>query len=54
MSGSRLISYGHTIRLTGCGSQEESRSRDGGNSLLIKEFPGVVFLTGSNSATSPW
>lgn len=31
---------------------KESRSRDGGNSLLIKEFPGgVLFLTGSNSAT---
>ncbi len=30
----------------------EARSRDGGNSLLIKEFPGgVLFLTGSNSAT---
>ena len=30
----------------------DSRSRDGGNSLLIKEFPGgVLFLTGSNSAT---
>jgi phage terminase large subunit GpA-like protein len=30
----------------------ESRSREGGNSLLIKEFPGgVLFLTGSNSAT---
>jgi phage terminase large subunit GpA-like protein len=31
---------------------QESRSREGGNSLLIKEFPGgVLFLTGSNSAT---
>ena len=31
---------------------KEARSRDGGNSLLIKEFPGgVLFLTGSNSAT---
>ena len=30
----------------------DSRSREGGNSLLIKEFPGgVLFLTGSNSAT---
>jgi len=30
----------------------EARSREGGNSLLIKEFPGgVLFLTGSNSAT---
>jgi phage terminase large subunit GpA-like protein len=30
----------------------ESRSREGGNSLLIKEFQGgVLFLTGSNSAT---
>ena len=30
----------------------EARARDGGNSLLIKEFPGgVLFLTGSNSAT---
>jgi len=31
---------------------KEARARDGGNSLLIKEFPGgVLFLTGSNSAT---
>jgi len=31
---------------------KEPRSRDGSNSLLIKEFPGgVLFLTGSNSAT---
>lgn len=30
----------------------EARAREGGNSLLIKEFPGgVLFLTGSNSAT---
>jgi phage terminase large subunit GpA-like protein len=29
----------------------ESRAREGGNSMLIKEFPGgVLFLTGSNSA----
>jgi len=29
-----------------------ARSREGGNTLLIKEFPGgVLFLTGSNSAT---
>lgn len=29
-----------------------SRSRDGGNTLLMKEFPGgVLFLVGSNSAT---
>lgn len=34
------------------GLVKESRSRDGGNSMLIKEFPGgILFLTGSNSAT---
>jgi phage terminase large subunit GpA-like protein len=34
------------------GLVKEARSRDGGNSLLIKEFPGgVLFLTGSHSAT---
>jgi phage terminase large subunit GpA-like protein len=33
-------------------SSPESRTRDGGNGLLTKEFPGgVLFLTGSNSAT---
>ena len=31
---------------------KSSRSRDGGNTLLMKEFPGgVLFLVGSNSAT---
>lgn len=31
---------------------KEPRARDGGNSVLIKEFPGgLLFLTGSNSAT---
>jgi phage terminase large subunit GpA-like protein len=34
------------------GIVKEARSRDGGNSLLIREFPGrILFLTGSNSAT---
>jgi phage terminase large subunit GpA-like protein len=31
---------------------QDARSRDGGNSLLIKEFPGgILLLTGSNAAT---
>lgn len=34
------------------GLVRESRSREGGNTLLIKEFTGgVMFMTGSNSAT---
>lgn len=34
------------------GIVQEARSREGGNSLLAKEFPGgMMFLTGSNSAT---